>query len=172
MDVHEFDFDTNVKTACARILRLGGENPTISGPSFARRLADAVEQGLHRLDQTPRTDPFWIGTNGLPTLTKLSDFAAFHAGDVDLALADLAIGLANGGHEIASSAFWALDRAFPIEWLAEAGWLSFWHSGQRISMMATAERIGRRAEYEQLLERLTQATDDPLRQWARTELAC
>ena len=44
-------------------------------PHEAVRLKRLVDEAFWRLDRLNRDDPFWRGTNGLATFTKLQDFA-------------------------------------------------------------------------------------------------
>ncbi len=44
--------------------------------NFIRRIRSAVYDGFRRLDNLPRDDPFWEGTNRRPTFYKLPRFCA------------------------------------------------------------------------------------------------
>jgi hypothetical protein len=176
MDVHDFDFETYVAQARDRVLRLGAlasELRLTYSPPLVETLADAVQQGLDRLNRLPRTHHFWAGKNELPTTHKLLEFArASDEADVELALAALAIELCGASPSLIRNRLWEMPAArnVPIEWLIEASWIFFYASGQIVSLMSVASRLDREAEYRTILERLSKSESEPIRIWSRTEL--
>lgn len=176
MDVHDFDFDKYVVQARERVLRLAtsaSELRLTYAPPLVKTLADALQHGLDRLNQLPRTHPFWGGRNALPTTHKLIEFAkASDEVDVELALASLAIELCDGRPSLVRNPLWEVPaaRTLPIEWLIETGWIFFSSSGQALSLAPVARRLGREAEYKEILEHLSKSDAEPVRIWSRKEL--
>ncbi|OQS13953.1 hypothetical protein B0T36_17765 [Nocardia donostiensis] len=74
-------------------------------PVFAERMVQVLLDGLRSLDELPRDDPFWQGTNHLTTVYKLQKYAQQrleytpedHAARWALVAIDLAFGAIDGG---------------------------------------------------------------------------
>jgi len=179
VDVYDWDFEKYLRQRREEILGLRDLTVKLKlshTPSLVDELADALRRTLERIDQLPRTDPFWEGRNHLPTVYKLHDHyqAMVTRGDidVDLALAELA-GAGFGGRVLARNVIWKTEvgRRFPIEWFLEASWIQYSNCGPEQSMMAIARELGRDIELRPLLERLAQSDDQLVQSWAQYELA-
>jgi hypothetical protein len=80
LDAWDYDFDSYVREKveqlreCSRFIAWLGEGFGGEG-SVLEPLERGLRDGLARLNALPRSDPFWTGTNELPTEYKLADFA-------------------------------------------------------------------------------------------------
>lgn len=45
-------------------------------PALAQRIYECIKNGLNRINEIPRYDPLWRGTNGEPTIGKMQEFAS------------------------------------------------------------------------------------------------
>jgi hypothetical protein len=70
VDVSDFDLDEYVREERRQVGYLRDLTSKLNlqhAPSLVDKLTDGIQRGLERLNQIPRTDPFWAGTNRLPT---------------------------------------------------------------------------------------------------------
>jgi hypothetical protein len=93
----------------------------------------AIAGAFQALDALPRSAVLWQNTNGLPTLTKLAEFAATMlpaTGDPSFAFAAIGIALAHGSDHLQPIWWRPLLCSYPpsARWLVRTAWnmSSYW----------------------------------------------
>jgi hypothetical protein len=144
-------------------------------PGLVELLEEALIEGLHWLNSLDRADPFWSGTNRLPTVYKLVEWTRWMTTSdpsARIAWYELATGVLGASKPVADHAIWTLLPAGSVrpEWLIEASWIEMSGSGFSKAMATVAARLGCTAEFSEHLLRLSKSNKDHVASWAQLEL--
>jgi hypothetical protein len=177
VNVHDWDFGRYCDAHRNDFARLR-EQVAVLGfprPGLVELLEEALIEGLHWLDSLDRADPFWSGTNHLPTVHKLVDRTrAVMTSDPlpRIAWYELATSVVDARKPVADHEIWTLlpPEIVRSEWLLEASWIELSGSGLFKAMATVADRVGCAAEFTEHLLRLSENGNDHVVSWARMEL--
>ena len=147
-------------------------------PDFIGRLRQTFVDGLARLDALPRSEAFWEGTNGRPTLEKLAAFARYvlarQPGDRGALWVLVALALLRCANHFGLSC-WQRLRALgglDLSWPVNAAFHVFAHSGHdtTLRLVEFLKEADAGVAVPGALEWFRHGRDRSAAQWARAIL--